>query len=339
MRYPAFLPKKGTIGVVTPSFGVSGFPYEDRYHNARKKFEELGYTIKECEHLYGIEKAASTDGRTRAEEFMKMYLDDEVDFIISAAGGELMMDILPYIDFEKIRQAKPKYFMGLSDNTNLVFTLPVLTDTAAVYGSCFGSFGMEKWYRSLKENHKIITGQQLSQLSFPKYEKEGWPKEDLDPYAGFNMRKKVEYRSLDGKDHKFTGRLIGGCLDILVMLCGTRFADIDPFLEKYKEDGFIWYLESCDLNVVSQQRALWQLRENGWFKYCRGIIYGRPIDSEEFFGVTLEDALRDGIGCLDVPVVYGCDFGHLPPGWTLIAGSVATFEKEGTKGRISFELR
>ena len=66
MRYPPFLPKKGKIGVVAPSFGVSGFPYEDRYFNARKKLESLGYTIKEAEHIYGIEKAASADGRTRA---------------------------------------------------------------------------------------------------------------------------------------------------------------------------------------------------------------------------------------------------------------------------------
>jgi muramoyltetrapeptide carboxypeptidase LdcA involved in peptidoglycan recycling len=339
MRYPSFLPKNGTIGVVAPSFGVSGFPYEDRYFNAKKKLEALGYTIKEAEHIFGIEKAASTDGRTRASEFMEMYLDDEVDFIISVAGGELMMEILPYIDFEKLRQAKPKFFMGLSDNTNLTFTLPVLTDTAAIYGNCFGSFGMEKWYRSLKENLKIITGQQSSQLSFPKYEKEGWPKENLDPYAGFNMRKKVEYKSLDGKDHRITGRLIGGCLDILVMLCGTRYGDVDFFLEKYKDDGFIWFLESYDLNILSQQRALWQLRENGWFKYCNGVIYGRPFNSEPLFDVTLHEALFAALNSIDVPVIYGCDFGHLPPGWTLISGSLATFEKEGSKGRISFELK
>lgn len=339
MRYPQFLPEKGTIGVVAPSFGVSGFPYEDRYFNAKKKLEALGYSVRECPHLFGIEKAASTDGKTRAQEFMAMYLDEEIDFILSAAGGELMMDILPHVDFDRLKQAPPKFFMGLSDNTNLTFTLPVLTDTAAIYGPCFGSFGMEKWYRSLREAHKIMKGQQLSQRSFPKYEKEGWPKEDLDPYAGFNMKKKVEYRSLDGRDHVLHGRLIGGCLDILVMLCGTRFADIDPFLEKYREDGFLWFLEACDLNVVSQQRALWQLRENGWFKYCKGIIYGRPIDSEEFFGVKLEDALQDAVGQLNVPIVYGCDFGHLPPNWTLISGSLVTFTKEGTKGCISMELK
>lgn len=338
MRYPDFLPKKGTIGVVAPSFGVFDFPYEDRYYNAKKKFEALGYTVKECQHLFGAHKAVSADPKTRAEEFMAMYLDDEVDFIFSAAGGELMMTMLPYVDFEKLKTARPKYFMGLSDNTNLTFTLPILTDTAAIYGSCFGSFGMEKWYRSLKEAHKIITGQQLSQLSFPKYEKEGLPKEELDPYGGYNMRKKVEYKSLDGQDHVIKGRLIGGCLDILVMLCGTPYGNIEPFLEKYKEDGFLWFLEACDLHVISQQRALWQLKESGWFKYCKGIIYGRPILSDDILGISLESALQDSLGDLNVPVIYGCDFGHLPPGWTMIAGSLANFEKKGSKGSIKFEL-
>ena len=95
MRYPEFLKPGGTIGLVAPSFGVSGFPYEDRFFYARKKFEDLGYRIVECGHLYGLKKGKSASARIRAREFTKMYLDDDIDFIVSVAGGELMMEILP----------------------------------------------------------------------------------------------------------------------------------------------------------------------------------------------------------------------------------------------------
>ena len=40
-----------------------------------------------------------------------------------------MCEILPYIDFEKIRNSEPKWFFGYSDNTNLIFLLATLCDT------------------------------------------------------------------------------------------------------------------------------------------------------------------------------------------------------------------
>ena len=43
-----------------------------------------------------------------------------------------MCEILPYVDFEKIRQEEPKWFMGYSDNTNLLFLLATLCDTAGI---------------------------------------------------------------------------------------------------------------------------------------------------------------------------------------------------------------
>ena len=52
-----------------------------------------------------------------------MLLGDMPDAIISCGGGELMCEILRYVDFERIAQAKPKWFMGYSDNTNLTFLL------------------------------------------------------------------------------------------------------------------------------------------------------------------------------------------------------------------------
>lgn len=56
-----------------------------------------------------------------AQEFNEWYEKEDVDVLISCGGGELMCEILPYVDFEKIRQEEPKWFMGYSDNTNLLF--------------------------------------------------------------------------------------------------------------------------------------------------------------------------------------------------------------------------
>ena len=47
MRYPAFLKKGGTIGLIAPSFGVFVYPYEDKFNNAYKKFSNLEIEVSE----------------------------------------------------------------------------------------------------------------------------------------------------------------------------------------------------------------------------------------------------------------------------------------------------
>ena len=81
-----------------------------------------------------------------AEEFNDWYTSPENDVLISCGGGELMCTILDDIDFDRIRQAEPKWFMGYSDNTNLTFLLTTLCDTASIYGPCAAAFGMEPWH-------------------------------------------------------------------------------------------------------------------------------------------------------------------------------------------------
>ena len=45
----------------------------------------------------------------------------------------------------------------------------------------------------------------------------------------------------------FSGRMIGGCLDILQVLCGTGFDRTGDFLKKYDADGIIYeQIKFCD---------------------------------------------------------------------------------------------
>ena len=45
---------------------------------------------------------------------MDSYLGDS-NAIISVGGGEVMNEILPYINFNKLKKAPHKFFMGFSD--------------------------------------------------------------------------------------------------------------------------------------------------------------------------------------------------------------------------------
>jgi muramoyltetrapeptide carboxypeptidase LdcA involved in peptidoglycan recycling len=114
---------------------------------------------------------------------------------------------------------------------------------------------------------------------------------------------------------------------------------VKEFVKKYKDDGIIWYLESCDLTVLDQYRGLWQLKNAGWFENCKGIMYGRPQRPEPIFDVTVKELLKNNFKELGIPVIYDMDFGHVAPIWTILSGSMATVECIDGKGRITFEQK
>ena len=87
-----------------------------------------------------------------------MYESNVNDVLISCGGGELMCEILPYVDFDRIKAAKPKWYLGYSDNTNFTFLQNTIADTASVYGPCAGAFAMKDWHQALVDTFDVLRG-------------------------------------------------------------------------------------------------------------------------------------------------------------------------------------
>ena len=137
MKYPKDLQGGGCIGFPAPSFGCAIEPYKTAFQNSLKKWKEKGYTTTPGPNAYAMEGIGiSNTPKKCGEEFMQMYLSKEADVLISCGGGELMCEILDYVDFEALKEAEPKWFMGYSDNTNLTYLLATLSDVASIYGPC-----------------------------------------------------------------------------------------------------------------------------------------------------------------------------------------------------------
>ncbi len=337
MRYGAFLKDHGRIGFVAPSFGCATEPYRTAFDGAIKKFDEMGYQTvlgPNCRAESGI--GISNTPELCAKELEEYYCADTTDVLISCGGGELMCEILPHLHFEKIRNAPPKWYMGYSDNTNFTFLLPTICDTAAIYGPCAGAFGMEPWDASIGDAFAVLKGERLTVDGYEKWELESL-KDETHPTVPYNL---TEKRVLFGEDARFSGRLIGGCLDILTNLVGTAYDRVEEFQDRYKEDGIIWFMEACDLNVFSIRRALWQMKEAGWFTNARGFLIGRPrIFDEPMMGLDRHTAVTGILGDLHVPIIQDLDIGHLPPMVPLICGSVAEVTVNGNDYRIEMKLR
>ena len=124
-------------------------------------------------------------------------------------------------------------------------------------------------------------------------------------------------------------------MDCLSVLCGTKYDRVKEYVEKYKDDGILWFLEACDLNMMSLRRAMWQLENAGWFRYTKGFLIGRPLHfGENLMGLDQYKAVYDVISHYRVPIIMDADLGHLPPAVPLIGGSMATIEAKGNRWQI-----
>jgi len=337
MRYGEFLSDKGIIGFVAPSFGCNIEPYYSGFENARRKFHDLSYKTVNGPNVYeGKGIGISNTPQACAREFMDFYLSDKTDVLISCGGGELMCEILPFLDFDKLTGAPPKWFMGYSDNTHLTFLLPVIADTAAIYGPCAATFGMEPWHRAIADALEVLTGKRKEVGNYDGWEKESLKTEE-EPLMPYNITEAFACRASRKGDVRIKGRLLGGCMDILELLCGTKYDRVKEFNERYQDDGVIWFMESCDLNVLDMRRAVWHMREAGWFEKAKGFLIGRPYHyGEEIMGLDQYRAITDILDPLGLPVIMDVDIGHLPPMMPLISGSLA--EVSLKKGNISIKM-
>ncbi len=343
MRYPKNLQENGTIGFVAPSFGCQIEPYKSCFENAQKKFRGMGYGLDIGPNCYvGEGIGISNTPEKCAAELMEYYCSEANDSLISCGGGELMCEILEHMDFEALRAAGPKWFMGYSDNTNMTYLLATLCDTASVYAPCVGAFGMEPWHDSLRDAFGILTGEVTAVKGYDMWERESLKSEE-NPLAPYHVTEERIIKSYIGNREvqwnegatdssggeralNFSGRLLGGCMDCLVNILGTKFDKTVEFAEKYKEDGIIWFLEACDLNVFSIRRAMWQMEQAGWFEHVKGFLIGRPLNGQEMMGLDAHKAILKVAGSKNVPVIMDVDLGHLPPMMPIIVGSMGTVE-------------
>lgn len=348
MRYPKDLEKGGTIGFLAPSFGCNIEPYRSAFDHSLEKWQEMGYQTLLGPNCYAGEGIGISNMPEKCgAEVMEMFGNREADVLISCGGGELMCEILEYVDFQRLAEVEPKWFLGYSDNTNLIYPLVTLCDTTAIYAPCAAAFGMEPWHISIQDTYELLIGQKWEVESYPLWEKESLKDEEnpLQPYhvtepLALKVYKEGQLISdpeTAGTELAVTGRLLGGCMDCLVNLLGTKYDGTVDFCERYQEDGILWFLEACDLNVMSIRRAMWQMEQAGWFKYVKGFLFGRALNGEPMMGLDVYQAVLAVAAKYQVPVIMDLDIGHVRPSMPLVVGSMTTVTLLGNHVRVEME--
>lgn len=323
MKIPGFIKKGDTLGVFAPSAGI-GRKIDD-FNKSLNQLKRQGFNIKSGA-LVEVNDLRSGTGKQRAEELSLMQNDPEVKALLCAAGGDFLIEMLPYVNFEELA-AHPKWMMGYSDPTSLLYILTTKYDVATLYGANAGSFDVDEIPEWMMAPLKLLSGKSTVQKST----------EFCDPC--FRKGPAVyetenHWKSFSG-DVNVTGRCIGGCLDSLKDLFGTPYDGTKEFIERYKEETLIWYFDIFSMSAENVYRTLLQMRSMGALRTQDLVLAGRVLFPSSETGMTYEEAFKKALDCT---VVMEADIGHTYPRMVMINGLEAEVQVKGTKGSISFDL-
>lgn len=338
IRYPKALQRGQTIGITAPSSGVEK-ELHHLIHHAQKQFEKRGYNIEIGETVWTQHKAASASKEKRAKELNTMLQNKDIHAIIPPWGGEILQEILPLVEWE---QAQPKWLLGYSDTSTLLFALTLKTGIATAHGTNFVDVRSDAWDPTTSKFLDVLSveeGATIHQNSSVHYQSE-WRHDRHPNLYVFNLDTETKWETVSNRPTEMKGRLLGGCMDTIRHLIGTSYGDVKSFQENYlMNEPIVWFLENCEMSATDFHRTLMQMQQAGWFERASGIIFGRTAAGQEVGGFSTFDALERLAETTNLPIIYNADIGHVPPQMTFVNGAYATIKVSGGKGEMTMTLK
>jgi muramoyltetrapeptide carboxypeptidase LdcA involved in peptidoglycan recycling len=342
IRYPRPLRRGDTIGITAPSAGV-GPELAPRMVFCLAKLRSLGYQVRLGDCLWS-DRMASAPPEERAAELEAMLCDDAIDAVMPPWGGEILIGILPLLDWDRLARARPKWIVGYSDLSTFMLAYTLRTRIATLNGSNLLEAPIDPPAPGLAHWNDVTTlapGASFVQCAAARYQDADvdWAKNPSVTH--FAMTAPVAYKCLGHEQDPAytmtaTGRLLGGTLDVIAMLAGSAYGDVPAFARISAPEGLLIFLDNCDMNTAQYCRLLHHLKLAGWFEAANAILVGRT-GGEQLREFTQRDALLDALGTLAIPVIYDMDIGHLPPQMMLVNGARATMHfGPGAKSTCDF---
>lgn len=325
------------IGVTAPSSGVPKF-LAPRLNLVIQHLKQRGFESVEGICLRNDFKSVSGSAKERANDFQKLWNDPKIDAIVPPWGGELLLNMIPHLNFADLSK-NPKWLLGYSDISTLLFAITIKTGISTAHGMNLMDAVLEQNDSLSSQTYEILSlkpGEEVTQNS-SKNHQILFRDFSKDVGVTFNLTEKTEWKVLNaGSEMEFSGRIIGGCLDTLRNLIGTPYGNLNEFAARFQQSGLILYLENSGSEPAEVCRALWNMKLAGWFDSVNGIVFGRSgvSDSTGADVFSYRDALNDVFAESKFPVIYDADIGHKPPQLTILNGSMATLRYKDGAGSL-----
>lgn len=323
---PAPLKEGDEIRVIAPSRGIKIISSESR-EIARKRFEAMGLkvtygtnTVDENWDLMG-----SSSIEKRVADIMEAFTDSNVKAIFTMIGGFNSNQLLPFLDYEMIRQ-NPKIFCGFSDVTALLNGIYAQTGLVVFSGPHFSSFGMRDGIEYTAEHLQEMLFGNGSYLIRPSAE---WS-DDL----WFVDQNKREFIANEGywTIHEGTaaGTILGGNLGTFDLLLGSSYRP------EFKENTIL-FVENCYASGGDDASFLRELQAVAYqpdFGNVKAIVIGRFQKASAITREKMEYIINALPQLAELPVIANVDFGHTTPLLTLPIGGRCEITKDGIQVKI-----
>ena len=257
-----------------------------------ERLKSAGVCLMPSPLLYRTgESARSAAPKERAEFLNRAFCDAGTDAIFDVSGGDLAVEVLPYLDYDKIRCSNALFF-GYSDLTTVLNAIFVKAQKKSVL------YQIRNLAREAGENQN---------------------RRFLEALEGKSSLFEPAVRMC----HKdwMEGILIGGNIRCLLKLSGTEYFP-DP-------EGKILFLE-CLHGKEPQLRSMFmRLKLLGVLDRVSGILLGTFTEWEEEGGrPSVEQMLLELLGD-GIPVAKTQEVGHGADSKALIIGERVRIDRDG----------
>ncbi len=316
MLKPERLKKGDKIAVVSLSWGGLGDDmFIHKYDIAKERLErDFGLEVVAMPHALKGSEFVYAHPELRAKDLMDPFADPSIKGIFCAIGGDDSIRLLPYIDYEIIRN-NPKIFMGYSDTTVSHFMMNK-AGVVSYYGpSVMAEFGeyvrmfdyTENAVRNILFNDS--KGYEIPSCEYWSDDHVSWSEENMD-HKRETRPEEHHYEVLSGSGI-VTGEVLGGCLDVFPMIVGT---EIWPEADEW--NGKILLVETSE-DKPGPDLVKYYLRNlgaQGILNRISGIIVGKP-QAEQFYEEYKEvyRTVLNEFNCKTLPVIYNVNIGHAAP--------------------------
>lgn len=253
--------------------------------------QEIGLHPICSKYLFAQESVFSASEEERGIALMEFYKDDDIKAIFDISGGDVSNGILPYLDYDVIRNHN-KPFFGYSDITTVINGIYAKT----------GNKGYLYQVRNL-----IYENRDDQIKSFRESIMNN--KNDLFDF---------KYEFLQG--NSMQGIVIGGNIRCFLKLAGTEY------MPSFK--GKILMLESLGGEVGLMSALLNQLKQIGAFNEISGIILGTFTNMElKEVKPTIEELVKKIVDNSNIPIIKTKYIGHGTDSRCIIIGEEYQFLK------------
>lgn len=327
---PKKLQRGDRVATVSSSWGGAGDPeLYWRYEQGVRRLEDVfGLDVVPMPNSLKGSSYVYEHPEKRAEDLMTAFRDPSIKAIISNIGGDESIRLLPYIDFDVIRE-NPKIVTGYSDTTithlfcwkaglSSLYGLALMMDLAE-------NVEMDPYTIDMVERTMFQT-EPIGEIRPPQK----WTSEYLEwAIENIHTRRKMTenkpYELLQGTGI-VEGHLLGGCIEVLEFAKGTS---IWPPMEDWKDS--ILFFETSEDKPTPNQLTYW-LRNygaQGILQQANGMIFAKPQDEtyyEEYKESILTVLAEFGVNGL--PVLYNISIGHTEPKLIVPYGAKARIDCE-----------